>query len=789
MRLIKWDAEIGDQGIKDGSKLQLVVKYGKNPFKWADSVAAKAYASAMNSLVAGGQLNLAIKQAIPMAALQLVVRYGSGVAKTKTSFLTAELLAKFLPPAVMSSSPLDYLQQRVLFYYRKFTEKKHEHVAFDAAVQYIEMGREWALGWGAYVLSGLAGSDPVEVGVVEDGLIFRPKSAQASEQAHIPFSSAEFSHEKGSSTIKFKHGGEKWKVECESKREAEQFHNIVDSLVYILARQGVDGHSTTASAPPFEDTPYFINYTRPVDRKKQAEELKPSKSSKKTSLLSTFQQSYIKRCQKAQVKPLNRLLLQLDTKIDQGEVHDALDLRRCNLDDAALGVVYDAVEEVLSLLTDEKAAKKYKKDFQPKKLLVSANERLDTSTTICKLMSLCGLTVLDASDCTLTADAARNLASCIKQTSTLEELILDRNLDITAAGIKNLLDVLRSQNQFKVLSLTACGITKDAVDDIKSFFEHTKSLQSISLADNKIGDAPMQSILQSAEKAKGTLVSLNFTNTAMGQKSADALKTFLEGEDKITAIKIGYNSFPASVGRVIANIIPEGDILEELDISSIGIGSKATAPIITALAGNKTIKRLNLSGNPIDKTLSDALGQLISENEQIQYLSLRNCSLEKHAMLAVAKAVAGNKTLQELDLSGNRLDSVEALEAWTTALISNTALKTVYFAACKMDSACCVVFSEVLTENKTLERLHLDGNSVGKGLADLADGLAANRTLRFLTLQESSLRQDFLEEFLHRFSGSSKSALELLDVRRNKFKDVEQLKKLASEFSHLDLKF
>jgi Ran GTPase-activating protein (RanGAP) involved in mRNA processing and transport len=786
LRFLAWESELGDQNVKDGMKLHVVVRYGKTPFRWADSVAAKFFATAMNGLIASGRLHVAPKQAIQMAALQVVIRFGSGVAKTKTSFLTNELLSQFLSPEVLASSPLDYLQQRVLFYYRKFTEKKHEHVVFDAAVRYNEMGREFCLGWGAHILTGTVGSESADLGIVEDGLIFRPKSAQSSETAFIAFHQAELTHEQGSTTLKFKHSGEKYKFECSSKIEAAQFYATAQSLQYILAKQGVEHYS--ASALPSDDTPYFVNYTRPIDRKKQADELKPSKSSKKASLLSVFQQAYIKKCQVAQMKPLNRLLLQLDTKLDQGEVHDSLDLRRCNLDDAALSIVYDAVEEVMALVASAgKGGKKYKKDFDPKKLLVSANDRLDTSQAICKLMTLCGLTTIDAADCSLTADAARHLASCLKQTSTLQELILDRNLDVTAAGIKNLLDVLRSQQQFKNLSLACCGITKEAEDDIKLFFEHTKSLQSINLADNKIGDAAMQAILQAAEKAKGTLVSLNFTNTAMGKKSADALKTFLEGEDKITEIKIGYNTFPSSVGKVIADIIPEGDILEEMDISSIGIGSKATAPIITALASNKTIKRLNLSGNPIDKDLSDSLEKLLSQNDHIEYLSLRNCGLDKVSMIKIAKAVGHNKTLRELDLSGNRLDSVEALESWTTSLISNTNLKTIYFAACKMDASCCEVFSEVLSENKTLERLHLDGNSIGKGVAYLADGLAVNRTLRFLTLQEASLRQDYLEEFLKRFSGSS--GLELLDVRRNKFKDTGALQKLADTFAHLDLKF
>lgn len=149
VHFLDWQKEIGEQGIKEGTILDLVVKYGKTPFKWADPIAARCLATGMNALIAAGKISAPAKIAVRLAALQVLIRFGTTVAKTKTSFLTKELLTQVLPPSVMESTPVDYLQQRVLFYYRKYSEMKYENMKFAASVMYNELGRESVVGWGA----------------------------------------------------------------------------------------------------------------------------------------------------------------------------------------------------------------------------------------------------------------------------------------------------------------------------------------------------------------------------------------------------------------------------------------------------------------------------------------------------------------------------------------------------------------------------------------------------------------------------------------------------------------
>jgi len=68
--------------------------------------------------------------------------------------------------------------------------------------------------------------------------------------------------------------------------------------------------------------------------------------------------------------------------------------------------------------------------------------------------------------------------------------------------------------------------------------------------------------------------------------------------------------------------------------------------------------------------------------------------------------------LKELDLAGNRLESREALESWEAALARNSTLKILNLAACHLDGNCISAFAPGVQENKSLERLHLDGNKL-----------------------------------------------------------------------------
>ncbi len=125
----------------------------------------------------------------------------------------------------------------------------------------------------------------------------------------------------------------------------------------------------------------------------------------------------------------------------------------------------------------------------------------------------------------------------------------------------------------------------------------------------------------------------------------------------------------------------------------------------------------------------DALARLLSGNRTLQALGLRMNGIGPQGLLAIATSLRRNTSLTRLDLScnplcerfGEALPVLDGMLALKRALTANTALAELDLSFCGMDEEAADLLAQALQSNKTLRRVVLSGNPIGRDHPVFAD--------------------------------------------------------------------
>ncbi|XP_060002591.1 NACHT, LRR and PYD domains-containing protein 3 isoform X1 [Lagenorhynchus albirostris] len=136
--------------------------------------------------------------------------------------------------------------------------------------------------------------------------------------------------------------------------------------------------------------------------------------------------------------------------------------------------------------------------------------------------------------------------------------------------------------------------------------------------------------------------------------------------------------------------------------------------IFSVLSNNWNLTELNLSGN----TLGDPGMKVLCETLQqpgcnIRRLWLGQCCLSHQCCFNISSVLSNNQKLVELDLSHNALGDfgIRLLCVGLRHLFCN--LKKLWLVSCCLTSVCCDDLASVLSTNHSLTRLYLGENALG----------------------------------------------------------------------------
>ena len=177
------------------------------------------------------------------------------------------------------------------------------------------------------------------------------------------------------------------------------------------------------------------------------------------------------------------------------------------------------------------------------------------------------------------------------------------------------------------------------------------------------------------------------------------------------------------------------------DISIAGLES-----LTLALSTSVILHTLSLKGIALDQKMLCCVCDLMKSNTSIRRLNLMKTSLwNVQDISPLGLAIQANKGVTELNLSCNRIDAAEVLDA----LKFNTHVTELDFADNVLSDKGMQVIADVLRCNRGITALDLQNNAFGpEGCLFFADALKVNRTLKWLDLSANFLIRDIGLSFL-----------------------------------------
>ncbi|XDV23338.1 hypothetical protein PO909_027944, partial [Leuciscus waleckii] len=337
---------------------------------------------------------------------------------------------------------------------------------------------------------------------------------------------------------------------------------------------------------------------------------------------------------------------------------------------------------------------------------------------ICPLLknAQCRLEKLKLSDCSITEEGYKALASAL--TSTLSHLIeLDlRGNDPGQSGVKQLLDVSQKTDCKVTLRFLKCPAAEEACEYLTEVLGKSPLLLTeLNLSEDTLGDLDGEKLSALLMDTHSKVEKIKLNNCELTEKSCSVLATVLSSKTILKEINLNNSRLlDSGVKEICEGLKNPVCELKILKLSNCYLTEESCSALASVLSsGSISLTDLDLSNNNLQdlgvKLLSDGL----KENFKVEKLRLSDCSITEEGYKALASALRSNPShLIELDLTGNDPGQSGVKELSDLLLDPNCQLK-LKFLGPAADEACQYVNRVVGKNPLLLRELNLSGCELG----------------------------------------------------------------------------
>jgi Ran GTPase-activating protein (RanGAP) involved in mRNA processing and transport len=311
---------------------------------------------------------------------------------------------------------------------------------------------------------------------------------------------------------------------------------------------------------------------------------------------------------------------------------------------------------------------------------------------------------------------------------------------VGSVGIRNIAGaILQGNKSLKSLNISMNHLGSSGAESIGILLKFSHTIECINMSRNDIGDEGVELVCQGLEGAKETI-----------------------SETALTYLNLDWNSIHDAGAKRLATLLRSDSVLTNLQLASNGIRCAGAKALAQSLTSNQTLRELNLVGNQIQDTGAIALAE---------HWCRKTCHLEKlywemncmgplgERRLKAAQAFRNNRKswlgqllnridkqkVVSIDLLSKPHSDDDVIEISHHLARYRPRITTFYMGGSDITPrGIQVLVQNVITGNVArLERLYIQNAQVGaRGAGHLAHGLAANSTLRVLSLCNSRIDTD-----------------------------------------------
>ena len=340
--------------------------------------------------------------------------------------------------------------------------------------------------------------------------------------------------------------------------------------------------------------------------------------------------------------------------------------------------------------------------------------------------------------------------------------------ELTAEGCACLFKTLNQRTSMKVrLSLmnnilwsVSSGLTSSAAVSIFTSLEYNTSVEELDLSRNKqLMEGDSEAVGCTLERMlvnnEGISV-LALKSCGIGDHMGEKIGMGLAGNKTVKVLNVTKNNIYSGGAVSIFTVLEHNSSLEELDLSrnqhlTEGDAERVGCTLNKILTVNKTIQTLKLQRCGICDQIGTQIGVGLTRNKSLRVLNISHGSIHSGGAVSIFTSLQHNSSLEELDLSWN----------W-------------YLTKDDSEAVGCAI-ERMLTVNKTIQTLKLQQCGIcDKICKKIGVGLVENKSLRVLNISCGSIHSGGAISIFT--SLESNTSLEELDLSWNWFTEGDSEK-------------
>ena len=262
------------------------------------------------------------------------------------------------------------------------------------------------------------------------------------------------------------------------------------------------------------------------------------------------------------------------------------------------------------------------------------------------------LSVLKMSNCIIDDQSAKELATILLYSIKLKEIDLSQNNLSTIDTIK-VFEGMKYNSDMIAINISHNGITDEATDNIASVLLHNTKLKELNVSHNRFSASGAIKIFKGMRNISN-LTALRINHNMITDEAADSIATVLSHNNDLVALDISSNYLRSAGCIKIFDVMTH---LTKLDISSAKID---------VFSVDTDTTYLNLKLNHTHLTDSTKVFKSMKNILSLKKINFANTMTTDVALDDLATVLLQNTELQELDISGNNLQTTNAIKLFKT---------------------------------------------------------------------------------------------------------------------------
>uniref|UniRef100_A0A8C1W1T3 Uncharacterized protein n=1 Tax=Cyprinus carpio TaxID=7962 RepID=A0A8C1W1T3_CYPCA len=270
----------------------------------------------------------------------------------------------------------------------------------------------------------------------------------------------------------------------------------------------------------------------------------------------------------------------------------------------------------------------------------------------------CTLNTLTLSDCSITEEGYKALASALRSNpSHLIELDLTGN-DPGQSGVKELNDLLQDGFfKLKTIRFLKSPAAQDACEYLTEVLGKSPLLlKELDLSEDKLGDLGWEKLSALLMDSHSKLEKMKLNNCELTEKSCSVLATVLSSKTILKEMNLNNSRLlDSGVKEICEGLKNPVCELKILKLSKCDLTDESCSAFASVLSSDSSsLRDLDLSNNNLQDSGVELLSDGLKENCKLEKLCLSDCSITEEGYRALASALRSNPShLIELDLTGN----------------------------------------------------------------------------------------------------------------------------------------